>query len=91
MNPISRSNFSLPINLVGMTEEEFYQVLEDSYVDFVGIPSDEGSENDSDAEDNVEEDVTNLAVLADGNEEFEISAADDESEGFESRRPSSPL
>ncbi|KAJ3661751.1 hypothetical protein Zmor_006136 [Zophobas morio] len=67
---------SLPFNLVGMTEDEFFEEVESSYIECTSIPSDIDSDNDSDAEEEIDE------VIADNNE-YVLSATDEEDDNWD--------
>lgn len=81
---MSRRREPLPFKLVGMTEDELYDIVAEIEDDCASIPSDRGSDNDSDAEEEQEGIISGMQVDAnnvlDTNEdEVALSASDSES------------
>lgn len=85
-NKMAGRRETLPFKLVGMTEDELYDIINEIGNDCAPIPLDIGSDNDSDAEVEEEEIIQgiheNSNNFVDGKDnEFVLSASDnDESE-----------
>ena len=83
---MSRRREPLTFKLVGMTEDELYDIISDIENDCASIPSDMGSDNDSDAEEEEEQIIANIHKnsnnFVDGNDDnkFVLSGSDDESD-----------